>query len=74
MTAVPEAGWLLLFGMLGFPDSIPPVTVVIIYEARKCISESGEQQRAVCPLLLPSFSTRSVVPSVTSPLLLYCAH
>lgn len=50
---------LLDFGMLGFPDSITPVITAIIYEAGKCISDSGDQQLArsqhTACLLLCSF-------------------
>lgn len=51
---------LLLFWMLGFPDSISPVVTAIIYEAGKCISDSGGQQPArsqhtAFVLLRPSF-------------------
>lgn len=49
---------LLVFGMLGFPDSITPVITAIIYEAGKRISDSGDQQLArsqhtACLLLRP---------------------
>lgn len=61
----PDLLLLLVFGMLGFPDSITPVTTAIIYEAGKCISDSGDQQLArsqhtarllLCPLILQPFT------------------
>lgn len=54
----PDLLLLLVFGMLGFPDSITTVITAIIYEAGKRISDSGDQQLArsehtACLLLRP---------------------
>lgn len=61
------------FGTLGFPDSITPAITAIIYEAGKCISDSGDQQlagsqRTACRLLCPFILRSFICFFVTSPL------